>query len=411
MFKRYWWMLLVMAPLGALAGLLVAAVITYMMPKKYESEAIIQVMPHSQPAGIASSGPQPATEVEILKSRKALEQVAANLQLPNRWSVDKETAIGFLKGIVKTQRIHGTELISIRVRHTNRVDARDIAGEVVSVYKALREETKGRESEHYVQEFSKMIRDQEDKVEERRKALAAIVRAKGIIYRGPNGVLPDERASPEEFHQLEQQKLQLESQISSLRKYENEQRMAYASGLDLPNNLIRILYPQYLEAKRQLDDLKRNGAGDDDPSVRAMVGRIEEIKIQLDEGVVNLRATLHAQLDLTNERLTGTGIPKSHFDAQDYVEAKRGFETEQEVLQQLKLKLIGANISRKIPSDSVQIHDEPVIAQVPISPNVTLNLLLGVGLGFLLSPLMALPVMWLLSRSRPVATIPNSVSI
>lgn len=67
----------------------------------------------------------------------------------------------------------------------------------------------------------------------------------------------------------------------------------------------------------------------------------------------------------------------------------------------MKLKLMGENISRKMLSDSVRIHDDPVIAQAPISPNVTLNLLFGAGLGSLLSPLMALPLMWLLNRSRP----------
>jgi uncharacterized protein involved in exopolysaccharide biosynthesis len=116
---------------------------------------------------------------------------------------------------------------------------------------------------------------------------------------------------------------------------------------------------------------------------------------------VSLRATLQARLDLTTARLKSTDIAKSNFDAQDYVDAKREFETDQELLQQLKLKLMGGKISRKMVSDSVQIHDEPVIAQVPISPNVTLNLLLGAGLGFLFSPLMALPVMWLLNRSWP----------
>jgi polysaccharide biosynthesis transport protein len=350
--------------------------------------------------------PQPATEVEILKSRKALEQVAANLQLPNRWSVDRETATRILKGIVETQRIDGTDLISIRVRHTNRVDARDIAGEVVSVYKALREEADGNESERDIEKINTMVREQEDKVEERRKVLANIMHTKGIIYKGTEnhysaGAQPDRQTALQDFYQLEQEKLQIESQISSLLKYDNEQLMVYASGLDVPNNIIRILYPQYLEAKRQLDDLKRNGSGDDDPSVRAMGERIEEIKMQLDEGMVKLRATLQARLDLTTARLKDIDIRKSNFDAQDYVDAKRGFETDQELLQQLKLKLMGETISRKMVSDSVQIHEEPVIAQAPISPNVALNLLLGAGLGFLFSPLMALPLMWLLNRARP----------
>ncbi len=128
------------------------------------------------------------------------------------------------------------------------------------------------------------------------------------------------------------------------------------------------------------------------------------MKKQLDEGVMNLRATLQARLDLTSERLKSTGIPKSNFDAQDYVDAKREFESDQELLQQMKLKLVGEKMSRKMAADSVRIHDEPVIAQIPISPNVTLNLLLGTGLGFLFSPLMALPLMWLLNRRRPSQT-------
>jgi hypothetical protein len=36
-----------------------------------------------------------------------------------------------------------------------------------------------------------------------------------------------------------------------------------------------------------------------------------------------------------------------------------------------------------------------------VMPNVMLNLLLGAGLGLLISPLMALPLMWLLNRARP----------
>jgi capsular polysaccharide biosynthesis protein len=305
MFKRYWWMFFVMVPLGAFVGLLVAAGITYMMPKQYESEAVIQVMPRHQPptmgTPVSQAPPQSATEAEILKSRKVLEQVAANLDFPNRWNVDMETAIRILKGIVEIQRINGTDLISIRARHTNRIDARDIAGELVAVHKANRAETDARESELYIQEINKMVLDQEDKVEERRKVLSTIVRTKGIIYKGHDGVQQEEL-------------------------------------------------------------LKNDGTDKDEEREKAI---------------------------------------RRSLDAQDYVDAKRDFETDQELLQQMKLKLVGEKISRKMVLDNVRIHDKPVIAQVPCSPNVTLNLLLGTGVGFLLSPLMALPLMWLLNRRRP----------
>lgn len=283
-----------MFPVGALGGLLVAAVFTYMMPKMYESEAVIEVRPRAAdttPQEPVTRTPQfLGTEFEVIKSRNSLEKVVIALELPNRWMVDKETAIQILKGIVTTQNIRGTDLISIRVRHTNKEDARDIAEQVANAYKENRAEIESREVEPMLRELNKAVRDQEDKVEEKRKILSIIVKAKGIPVKGA----------------------ELES--------------------------------SHVEGETREDAIRRG------------------------------------------------------LDAQNYVDAKRDFETEQDLLQTLKLKQMGETISRKIPNESVVLHESPVISHVPVSPSVTLNLLLGTALGFLLSPLMALPLMWLLNR-------------
>jgi uncharacterized protein involved in exopolysaccharide biosynthesis len=252
-----------------------------------------------------------------------------------------------------------------------------------------------------------MIRDQENKVQEHRKVLATIMLTKGITYKGPYSDsfadVHEERAALEKSQQqqLEQEKTQLESQITSLLKYDSDQLMVYASGLDHPDNVIHKLYPQYLERKGALESMKVKGLGEKHPSVLVTVDQIETIEMQLEEGVVNLRETLKVRLGQIEARLKSAKGWNPRFDAQDYVDAKRGFETDQELLQQMKIKLMGENISRKMVSDSVQIHEEPVIAHAPISPNVMLNLLLGAGLGLLISPLMALPLMWLLNSARP----------
>ncbi|MCB1131027.1 MAG: polysaccharide biosynthesis tyrosine autokinase, partial [Verrucomicrobiae bacterium] len=248
--------------------------------------------------------------------------------------------------------------------------------------------------------LNKAVRDQEDKVEDRRKVLTTIARTKRIIYKGTDsyygttGVDEDQgaRDSLHTFYQLEQEKMQLESQINSLLKYDADQLMVYASGLDLPDNIIRNLFPQYLEAKRRLESLKIEGLGDRHPTVLSATDQIENMKRQLDEGVVNLRATLQAQLDLANERLKSVEAKKNEdieeaikrgLDAQDYVDAKRDFETDQELLQNLKLKLIGETVSSNMPRETVEIHEEPVIAGGPVSPNVTLNLVLGAVVGLI----------------------------
>ena len=398
--------------LSLLLVFMTAAVITYVMPKKYESEATIEVKPRA--AGISPLGAQLnelsgagrmtpqffGTEFEKIKSRNSLEKVVQNLELVNRWGVDKETALNILKGIVNTQNIRGTDLISIRVRHTNKVDARDIAEEVAQSYRQYRAEIESRDAENALQELNKAVRNQEDKVEERRKVLSTIVRTKGIIYKGDDsfygqtGVDEDQgaRSALMAYNQLEQEKRKLESQISSLLKYDSDQLMVYAAGLDLPDNIIRNLYPQYLEGKRQLDGLRINGLGAKHPTVLAAVEQINNMKRQLDEGVVNLRATLTAQLDLATDRLKSVESMKDEtreeaikrgLDAQDYVDAKRDFETDQDLLQTMKLKQMGETISSKMPPETVIMHDSPVISESPVSPNVTLNLVLGAVVGLI----------------------------
>lgn len=389
-----------------------AAVITYVMPKKYESTATIEVKPRG--AGMSPLGPMMTetsggrnvtpqafgTEFEKIKSRNSLLKVVETLDLVSRWEVDKETALGILKGIVNTQNIRGTDLISIRVRHTQKVDARDIAEEVANAYRSYRAEIESRDAERQLHELNKAVRVQEDKVEERRKVLATIVRTKGIIYEGTDsyygnsGVDEDQGAKNalQNYYQLEQRKMELESQINSLLKYDSDQLMNYAAGLDLPDNAIKILLPQYMELKRQLEGLRISGYGDRHPTMLAAVDNFNAMKRQLDEGVVNLRAILSAQLDLAKTSLKSAEAMKNQtreeaikrgLDAQDYVDAKREFETDQELLQTMKVKQMGETISLKIPSESVIVHDNPVISDSPVSPNVTLNLVLGAVVGLI----------------------------
>ncbi len=387
-----------------------AAVITYVMPKKYESTAEIEVKPRSpgmsplagdlgQSTRMSQITPQFfGTEFEKIKSTNSLNKVIDSLELLNKWSMDRESVIRVLKGIVNTQNIRGTDLITISVRHENKEDAKDITSEVANSYKAYRIEIETREADKGLAELNKAVRDQEDKVEERRKVLANIVRTKGIIYKGTDsfygqsGVDEDQgaRSALEAFNRLEQEKMQLESQINSLLKYDSDQLMVYAAGLDLPDNIIKNMYPQYLEVTRHLDSLKISGLGGNHPTVLAAADQIKAMKRQLDDGVVNLRQTLAAQRDMVTDRLKNAEIMKddSHeeaikrgLDAQDYVDAKRDFETDQQLLQNLKLKQISESINRKMPDEGIVIHEEPLISQAPVSPNVTLNLALGAVVG------------------------------
>lgn len=386
-----------------------AAVITYVMPKKYESTAVIEVKPRERSIeplgpsfGNAMSAMTPqffGTEFEKIKSRNSLIRVVENLDLVNSWGVDKETAIAILRGIVQTENIRGTDLISISVRHTNKEDARDVTAEVARAYKSYRSELEEGVRLKGINELKKAVRDQEDKVEERRKILTTISRTKDIIYYGLPGMAGnplDEDTiaafSADEYNRQELEIIQLQTQIDGLLKYDSEQLLIYASGLDLPDNIIKNLYPQYLELKRQIDGMKASGLGNQHPSVRTSMRVLAGMKSDLDEGVINLRTRLQGNLEMAKERLAKVEIKKDeskrdalerNIDTQDYVDAKRDFETELSLLESMKLKLVAFEITGEITPESIVVHDDPVVSERPVSPNVALNLGLGAVVGLI----------------------------
>jgi capsular polysaccharide biosynthesis protein len=147
---------------------LTACVITYVMPKKYESNLIYQVRP--SPRLLQTITPQFfATEFEVIKANMTLKPVVQRLDLAPKWNMTEDDAIAVLRGIVSSQNIHGTDLIQIKVRHTDPVQARDIAMEVFESYKKRRDDKEREIIDDSRKELEKAIVDQADVVEEKRK--------------------------------------------------------------------------------------------------------------------------------------------------------------------------------------------------------------------------------------------------
>ncbi len=387
-----------------------AAVITYVMPKKYESSATIEVKPRDR-AILPLDGIMPTksvamtaqffgTEFEKIKSRNSLRKVVENLDLESHWGVSAEQALEIVRNITTTENKRGTDLISITVRHTNKEDARDIATEVARAYRQYRTELENQDSDRGITELRKAVRVQEDKVEDKRKILTTISRTKDIIYYGERmgggtGALDEDTAAAfalQSFTELESEIIQLETQIDTLLKFDSESLLIYAAGLDLPDNIIKTLYPQYLELKREISGMKASGLGARHPSVMTRANVLVSMKEDLDEGVLNLRSRLQGQLDIAKERLAKVEVDKDEskaealersIDTQDYLDAKQDFETDQSLLNSMRLKLMDEEIKNEISPETILMHDEPMLPKDPVSPNVPLNLLLGGVIGLI----------------------------
>ncbi len=161
MFKRYRWVLLALVLLGAFLGLTAAAVITYVMPRKYESFAVLQI-----PANTDTTPVDLRAEAAMVERGDALEQVIDVHDLARRWSLPKEEALVALGKALTITPVDDGRRITIRVVHTSRQDACDIAEALVSVYQKSRAASLLRAKEQAIGGASKAVLDLQASIEQ-----------------------------------------------------------------------------------------------------------------------------------------------------------------------------------------------------------------------------------------------------
>ncbi|MDA0765969.1 MAG: polysaccharide biosynthesis tyrosine autokinase [Verrucomicrobia bacterium] len=388
-----------------------AAVITYVLPKKYESTVVLQVLPSTPDLdpfggqlGASVAGNQMtrqffATEFEVIAAEKTLMRVVERLDLTSRWKTDSDSVVQILRGIIATDQIRGTDLIEIRVRHTVATDARDIAEKVAEAYQARRTDEEMTRASTALDALNEELRDQEDLVEEKRKVLDTIVQAIGIPYvEGVRGA--GEGRSQEVLYELSERQLyemqaerdQLENQIKTLTKLESEELMKYAAGLNLPQNGVTGLFVEFQESERELINLQASGLGDKHPDVAMRRLNNEGLKRDLEKAVTSLREILKTQMELVDGRLSNMRETRNQqrdnavdraLESHDYVEAKREYENAQGMLQAMKLQHSSKRIGLRIPKVPITMHQEATTGRSPVSPKVTLYLSLGAIVGLI----------------------------
>ncbi|MFM2171024.1 MAG: hypothetical protein RI957_1253 [Verrucomicrobiota bacterium] len=255
-----------------------AAVITYLMPKKFVSNAIIQVRPFTQ-MGQSITPQFFVTESEVIKSNLTLKPVVQKLELLEKWMTPEDQAISILQSTLRLQHIRGTDLIEINVLHQDPEQARDIAMEVYRSYKLRREEKAQEEIKNFHAEMEKAVLDQHDLVAEKRK-------------------LRDHTLRRAPYH-----------------------------------------------------------PGDSSIATPPLDGKVLQIQRE-------------AQIE---------------------------FETQQALLERMREKLAMERMNSKLVS-LVELHEEPLVAQFPSSPNVNLNLIMGATLGLIFGCGMALFVRLVFGR-------------
>jgi len=415
-FLDYWRVIRIRLPLIVLVFLLVVittGVVTYFLPKQYESSVTMQINQNDTYLKLfddrgGGRGFDPrfiTTQFEIIQRKEILYPVIEALGLEQKWKklygiVGKEQSVFRLRKMIDVREIRNTELIQISVLDQDKNEASEIANRIAEEYQRRRiGEQQGTVNRSLIQ-LKDEVAKQSRRVDELRAEAQRIRIENEIQDLNPDSVVDPMQAANEVLLSVEQQVSTERLRLSSLRaKYEqiskltDDQIMRSISTLDVQDPTIIQMLPQYQEVASEEARLLNSGLGSNHPTVKSMRAKKEVMSKQLASQIASLRASMEANIRIGEEsikeleqrlRESQSKQQTSKTRASGYYEAKNNYIQAKRILEAAEMRLSTETMQRTMPQDPAVIWERAEPADFPSRPRVLLNMILGVvvGLGF-----------------------------
>jgi len=386
---------------------LTAAVITYVMPKKYESIALVEVKPivdvdPTLGGGRGGMGVQMTrqfmnTQFEIIVAPETLGLAIDKIQLETRWGENRSTVMKNLRGIVRTSQRRGTDLIEISVRHRKKEEAQAIARAVYEAYKDRRYDLEMNVRKEQLKAIKIELQNKSDRVAELRKRLMDVAEKVGLIYvetedggRTIGDVTRLRDIAEKELYDAKGRMRQLTFQINKLLSVSDDDLPSVAS--ELPDVGFKEAYTKYEDAKSELETMKASGLGDKHPDIAMRKARIIELEKSLRKRAVNVRESLKHSLALVEGQVENMrrvvneqqdeGLDKAR-SMQELNVARKEYELARGIKDGMEARYDLEKTKLIMPSNSIIVHQIPEINDQAVSPNIPLNLALGAVVGLI----------------------------
>ncbi len=163
---------------------LAGSVVVYLQPSRYESTAVFKY-----------AGERPTAEVAaLLKSQTLFQRAFDTLGLSDKLGISADMAYAGLAGVVKTKVNPASETIEVKVIHTIKEDARDLAAGLIDALEAYESEVSERGFANRMTAAQQLLQVAEDDEESKRKFLANLISVRGEAPEEPAARLDIEAA-------------------------------------------------------------------------------------------------------------------------------------------------------------------------------------------------------------------------
>lgn len=404
----------------------VAAIITYIMPRKYRGRVemkierkpeVIQIddrgMGLTNP--MATSENYIKTEFETITKADTIYPVIEQFDLAKRWNyTSRLDAFHKLLGNLDPLAAVRSDFVILEYYDEDPKLAADVANAIADSYMKQKVAKSATQSAGALKEIETKIQLLEQQAIEARGKMLQLQKEGGIIdpaaglsaARAPGATVNNEAstlsiARENELYKLEAEILALRADVQSLEGLNGDQLIEQASA---KNQTIAVLYPQYLKLIADREDLTSAGRGKNHPAVKGIENKIATLKQQVaseaDRHLQGLKTSLAASEQRRDELKKLNDMTKSEaIDQQGgsikYLTAKRDLEQLEELLLKLKTQYYTSQTNEDISKAPATVWQRAEVESAPTKPRVALNLAVGglVGLLFGLGLAFALEFM------------------
>lgn len=406
--------------------LVISLVVTLLMPPSFCATSKFQIKRPRPVMGIGTGEDVVASsnmtdnyipmQYSVLTSSEVLKVVSKKLNLAAEWGMTDELAATNLAGMIKVSPLRATDLVDVIVSGPDPKLVQNIAKAVPEAYKQDREMRENRLVETVIRSLQDVLREQEDIVNDKMMALKKLIAENDYLpstmYRsGDNrvmtGAMEDEdfRNSKAQLMKFEKDEQELAAYVAEIQRLPDDKLMDYVTNSDLLNaeilaaDSLRKTYQEYMEKDKERETLKSQNLGPKHPKMVALQETANILKEKLNKELVGLRSSLKSKLEMVAaSRMKWEKIvAQKEEDLRHHVmkmpvyeQTSREYDTALDQLKTLDARYKDEIARLRVPRESIEMYDNPLLPSAPYKPDVTLNLAVGAVAGLLLGMGLAL---------------------
>jgi succinoglycan biosynthesis transport protein ExoP len=442
-FLDYWRVIRLRLPIIILAFLLVvvtAGVTTYFMPRQYKSHVIIEVEQNDQKIRIFGDGYQgmgmdprfATTQFQIIQRKEMLYPVIDSMNLLQKWGETygvrtREQAYYKLSSMIDVREVRNTNLLQISVESTNPQEASDLANTIAQEYQRKRIDEQQKILSRSLATLEDEVSKQRKKVQEASEEMSRLRTELGITDLNPDSmedpmlaqqtVLINQEAT---VNEARLRAANLRTKYDEIEKLTGDELMRSLPTLEIQDQTITQVLPQYQEISSELARALQSGLGRRHPTILSLQAKKATYEQQLSGQINSIRRTLAANLEITERSLATmeAELEKARSDQREsktrgaeYARAKNQYIQAKKVLESAELRLSTETMQRSMPMNPARIWERAEPAAGPSKPKPMLNMLLSVVVGLIVGVGLAFFLEYLDTSVKTMEDVENFLQV